>query len=285
MAQAGTGSLADEDWDDLRFVLAVAEEGTVSAAARRLAVNHATVLRRIARFEDRHGMVFDKTPRGYSLAQGRQDLVSAARDVDRAVMGVSRILAGARLPLTGEVRVTSTDSLCVHLLPAMVAQIVADLPGLAVTLVSSNAHLDLARIEAGDPQGHGIARRHSELLCFAGLRDVAVECRQGPFLLGQEALLQQLADDALDRFRQAPLAFASIGLARHQIRHEAATLLGAADQDINLPPRQAKRLRCDIGSVMADHFERSQWPDDFRSMPGLCPRLVGQGGHPVLGDR
>ena len=100
MAQAGTGSLADEDWDDLRFVLAVAEEGTVSAAARRLAVNHATVLRRIARFEDRHGMVFDKTPRGYSLAQGRQDLVSAARDVDRAVMGVSRILAGARLPLT-----------------------------------------------------------------------------------------------------------------------------------------------------------------------------------------
>lgn len=148
MAQAGTGSLADEDWDDLRFVLAVAEEGTVSAAARRLAVNHATVLRRIARFEDRHGMVFDKTPRGYSLAQGRQDLVSAARDVDRAVMGVSRILAGARLPLTGEVRVTSTDSLCVHILPAMVAQIVAELPGLTVTLVSSNAHLDLARIEA-----------------------------------------------------------------------------------------------------------------------------------------
>ena len=40
-----------ENWDDLRFVLAVAEEGTVSAAARRLRVNHATVLRRVAAYE------------------------------------------------------------------------------------------------------------------------------------------------------------------------------------------------------------------------------------------
>ena len=35
-------------WDDLKFVLAVADTGTISAAARLLGVNHATVLRRIA---------------------------------------------------------------------------------------------------------------------------------------------------------------------------------------------------------------------------------------------
>ena len=43
-----------ENWDDLRFVLAVAETGTVSGAARLLGVNHATVLRRVAAFETRH---------------------------------------------------------------------------------------------------------------------------------------------------------------------------------------------------------------------------------------
>jgi len=36
-----------DNWDDLRYVLAVAETGSVSAAARMLKVNHATVLRRI----------------------------------------------------------------------------------------------------------------------------------------------------------------------------------------------------------------------------------------------
>lgn len=140
--------MVQDDWDDLRFILAVAEEGTVSAAARRLGVNHATVLRRIARFEERRGQIFDKTPRGYVLAQGQAGIIAAAREVDRAVMGVSRVLAGARMPLSGDVRITSTDSFCQVLLPPLLARIGADAPDLRLTLISSNAHLDLGRIEA-----------------------------------------------------------------------------------------------------------------------------------------
>ena len=40
------------DWDDLRFFLSVASNGTLSAAARDLTVNTTTVLRRIASLED-----------------------------------------------------------------------------------------------------------------------------------------------------------------------------------------------------------------------------------------
>ena len=40
------------DWDDVRYFLAVARGGSVRAAAERLGVNHATVLRRIAQLED-----------------------------------------------------------------------------------------------------------------------------------------------------------------------------------------------------------------------------------------
>ncbi|HQY42580.1 MAG TPA: LysR family transcriptional regulator [Paracoccaceae bacterium] len=140
--------MVQEDWDDLRFVLAVSEEGTVSAAARRLGVNHATVLRRIARFEDRCGQIFDKTPRGYVLAQGQAGLLAAAREVERAVLGVGRVLAGARMPLSGEVRITSTDSFCQMLLPPILALIGAEAPDLRLTLISSNTPLDLGRIEA-----------------------------------------------------------------------------------------------------------------------------------------
>ena len=39
------------DWDDLRFFLAVASAGSLSAAARALNVNTTTVLRRIANLE------------------------------------------------------------------------------------------------------------------------------------------------------------------------------------------------------------------------------------------
>ena len=49
-------------WDDLRFVLSVAEEGTLSGAARTLGVNHSTVLRRVAAFEAEKGVqLFERT--------------------------------------------------------------------------------------------------------------------------------------------------------------------------------------------------------------------------------
>ena len=41
------------DWDDLRFVLGVAEHGSIRAAAQSLAVNRTTVLRPHKRFERR----------------------------------------------------------------------------------------------------------------------------------------------------------------------------------------------------------------------------------------
>ncbi len=55
-----------ENWDDLRYILAVAEHGSVSATARHLGVNHATVLRHVAAFEARHQIeLFEKSARGY----------------------------------------------------------------------------------------------------------------------------------------------------------------------------------------------------------------------------
>lgn len=39
------------DWDDLRFLLAVAKSGSLSAAAKELKVEHTTVSRRLRRLE------------------------------------------------------------------------------------------------------------------------------------------------------------------------------------------------------------------------------------------
>lgn len=138
-----------ENWDDLRFVLAVAQNGSVSAAARVLGVNHATVLRRIAAFEDRHGSpIFDKTPRGYAIARDQGRVIEAAREVESAILAVGRMIEGTQAPLSGVVRVTSTDTFCHVALPPMVAALRKTASNLRIDLICSNAHLDLARLDA-----------------------------------------------------------------------------------------------------------------------------------------
>lgn len=138
-----------ENWDDLRYVLAVADLGSVSAAARALGVNHATVLRRIAAFEERAGApVFDHTARGYAVPADRRAVIEAAREVDRAAQGVWRLMRGIGAPVSGEVRVTSTDSLCLKVLPDIAAELRASAPELVLAVSCTNAHLDLGRVHA-----------------------------------------------------------------------------------------------------------------------------------------
>lgn len=137
------------NWDDLRFVLAVAESGSVSAAARVLGVNHATVLRRIAAFETYHNaVIFDRTQHGYAVPPDKLRIVEAAREAALAIDTVARMIRGNGLPLSGTLRITSTDTFCLAVLPPILAQIQARASGLRIELLCNNAHLDLARLNA-----------------------------------------------------------------------------------------------------------------------------------------
>ena len=70
------------DWDDIRFFLAVARGGSVRAAAGRLAVNHTTVLRRIAQLEDRLGShLFERLPAGYRLTAAGEEVIELAEQL------------------------------------------------------------------------------------------------------------------------------------------------------------------------------------------------------------
>ena len=137
------------NWDDLQFVLAVVEAGSVAGASRQMGVNHATVLRRIAAFEESVGtQVFDRTPRGYVLRPDRLRLIAAAREVGQAVQSVHQLAQGLDAPLAGHVRVTSTDTLCQSLLPEILADLHQSAGELRLSLISTNSHLNLSRLEA-----------------------------------------------------------------------------------------------------------------------------------------
>lgn len=138
-----------ENWDDLRFVLAVAETGTVSGAARKLGVNHATVLRRVAAYETRFGVaIFDRTAKGYTVRPDRVRMIEAAREAEAAVQSVARMLQGEQAPVMGSVRVSSTDSLCQFVLPEIIGALHKDVSGLRIALMSTNARSDFSRAQA-----------------------------------------------------------------------------------------------------------------------------------------
>jgi len=139
---------AQVNWDDLRFVLAVAEEGSVSAAARGLGVNHATVLRRITAFEARHGIrIFDRSSRGYRLSADSRALIEAMRGAGQVLASVEAMIEAERPRFPAGLRLTSTDTFCQMVLPPMVAALAAE-TGVHVEVMATNAHLDFARLGA-----------------------------------------------------------------------------------------------------------------------------------------
>lgn len=137
------------NWDDLRIVLAVVDARSVNAAAQKLGINHATVLRRLKVFEERHGLtLFHKSSSGYRVDPAAQKIVETIRSVDRSVDAFERAITGQEDQPSGDVRVTSTDSLCLDLLPKAIAELRTKNSGLRVTLVSTNAHLNLSKLDA-----------------------------------------------------------------------------------------------------------------------------------------
>ena len=139
---------AQLNWDDVRYIVAVADHGSVAEAARVLSVNHATVLRRIAAFEDRQGVrLFEKSRRGYRVLTDRAGLIEAMREATGALGKVDQMIDVERPSLNSGVRVTSTDTFCQMVLGPMVAEASRDL-GVPIDLISGNAHLDLGRSQA-----------------------------------------------------------------------------------------------------------------------------------------
>lgn len=141
--------MAGLEWDDLRYVLAVASAGSLAGAARKLGVNHTTVLRRVGAFEKRLGLrLFERLPTGYALTAGGEELIAAARSIDETVTTLERKLAGQDLRLSGAVRVTTTDTLMGSILPDILAEFRAAHPGIQIEVSLSNLMFNLSKRDA-----------------------------------------------------------------------------------------------------------------------------------------
>ncbi len=140
---------AQDNWDDLRFFLAVARHGSLSAAARILGVNHSTVLRRVAALEAAFGVrLFDRLPGGYVLTAEGDAMHRVALKVEEELAGASRLLSGRDTRISGTLRVTTVDIVALYILPRHIAAFRDLHPGIRVDVTIAEASLSLTRREA-----------------------------------------------------------------------------------------------------------------------------------------
>src|SRR5687768_14508662 len=73
------------DWNDLRYFVSVAEQGSTLKAGRALRVSQTTVARRIAALEEAIGLsLFERRAAGYALTPDGEALLRHARQVSAA---------------------------------------------------------------------------------------------------------------------------------------------------------------------------------------------------------
>ncbi|WP_425406719.1 LysR family transcriptional regulator [Hwanghaeella sp.] len=137
------------DWDNYRYFLAVAREGTLSGAARALSVNHATVLRRLRALEDQlQTSLFERRSDGYSLTSAGEEMLDHVERMEEESLALDLLLAGQDVRLAGHVRVTTVDSLAEAVLGPALPSFTEKHPGITIELATDYQWANLSRREA-----------------------------------------------------------------------------------------------------------------------------------------
>lgn len=132
-------------WDDLQYVHAVAEQGSLSAASRLLGVNHATVLRRIALLEASCDVkLFDRRNDGYRLRPEGRALLASLKLMDHASARIWRSLDSTAKGIEGTFRLATTDTIACLLLPAHLENLRKVHPNINIEVAVSNDPIDLS---------------------------------------------------------------------------------------------------------------------------------------------
>jgi DNA-binding transcriptional LysR family regulator len=139
----------DLAWDDFRLIKAIVDVRSLPAAAALLGVNHSTVFRRLGQIEAALGAkLFERHRSGYTLTTVGEEMVALAQRVDEDITAFTRKMAGRELAPAGELRVTTNDSLLIHLLTPLFALFRQKCHDVRLDLVLANRELNLSKRDA-----------------------------------------------------------------------------------------------------------------------------------------
>ena len=232
----------EPDWQDIRIFLALGRHGSLSAAARALSVNHATIARRLHALERTLGeRLVERRPDGYVLTAAGTRTLAAAGDMEVAVRTLGR--GGMDDTPRGLVRINASPALFQSFLLGRLARVTTRYPGLDIDLAADLRVVSLERHETdiavrlGRPQDGDVLARPLVTLGY-GFYGTPKVCRQveagaDPVFVGFDEVNSHLPE--------------AVWLARHFPRARVAFRAGNQFA-------QATAAKADAGLALLPHF-------------------------------
>jgi DNA-binding transcriptional LysR family regulator len=161
-------------WDDFRLIKAITDHDGLTGAANALGVNHSTVFRRLGQIEEQLGLpLFERRKTGYVATVAGTEMAALANRMDEDVTAFGLRLAGRDVAPSGEVRVTTTDTLYLNVLLPIFAAFRLAHPLIRLDVVIGNQTLNLSKrdadvaIRANDSPGETLVGRRLATLNWA----------------------------------------------------------------------------------------------------------------------
>ena len=137
------------DWAKLQSFVAVAEHGSLSAAARATGASQPTLSRHIAALEEELGLrLFDRTSEGLVLTASGTEIFDNAEAMNASANQIALIASGRSQEISGSVRLTASDTVARFTLPPILTALRRAEPSIAIELVASNETNNLLKREA-----------------------------------------------------------------------------------------------------------------------------------------
>ncbi len=144
------------DWNQAKAFLATVQEGSFSAAALKLKLTQPTLSRQVSALEADLGVtLFERNRRSLQPTETGSALAEHVRLMASAATQLSLEATGRSGAVEGLVTITATSLFAAKHLPAVIAAVREQAPGIIIEVVASNAVQDLRKREAD------IAVRHA----------------------------------------------------------------------------------------------------------------------------
>jgi DNA-binding transcriptional LysR family regulator len=167
------------DWEDVRYFVALARNGTLSRTARALRVNHATVARRIGNLEALYGRaLFDRRSNGYVLTAEGKTVLREASVMDEAALSFLR-RRDVVTELSGLVRLAVGQVLAERFLVDRLRAFHDRYPAIDLEVIGGSRVVSLAKREAdialryGSPKDSELVARRLATIAFGLYASVA----------------------------------------------------------------------------------------------------------------